>query len=623
MLSHPTYQLTNVTHRMQINTPDAISKFQILKNVFGFDYFRPGQEQVIDALLAGRHALAVMPTGSGKSFCFQVPALMRDGLAIVVSPLVALMQDQVAALKLAGVAADSINSAKDRSDNVKIWHRVTDGNLKILYLAPERLMTDRMLSALGNLNISLIAIDEAHCISQWGPSFRPEYEMLSNLRMRFPGIPIVALTATADSVTRADIVDKLFDGDVESTVLGFDRPNIRLSVEMKRNWKSQMLATVKSHTGNSGIVYCLSRKKTEETANFLCENGIHALPYHAGMSANDRDAHQNLFMTEPGVVIVATIAFGMGIDKSDVRFVFHADLPSSIEAYYQEIGRAGRDGAPADAHMLYGLADMRMRRAFIEGEDSGPDRKRREHQRLNALLGYCEAPECRRRTLLDYFGETSIPCGNCDLCLNPTDRIDGTEDAQILLKVIRQTGELYGAAHIINVIRGRKTEKILKAKHDQLTTFGQGASHKVQEWRSIIRQLVAVGFLKIDIEGYGGIKITEKGNALENGHETFQYYKDTLKRAPAKSKKSRPIDEGDPLTEPQSDLFGKLKQLRLRLAKDRNIPAYVIFPDRSLIDMARRQPRDQTEFAQVNGVGAAKLREFAEPFLQKINESDT
>lgn len=607
---------------MQTSLPNAISKFQILKDVFGFEDFRPGQEQVIDALLAGRHALAVMPTGAGKSFCFQVPALMRDGLTIVVSPLVALMQDQVAALKLAGVAADSINSAKDRSENVKIWHRAADGKLKILYLAPERLMTDRMLSALGNLNIGLIAIDEAHCISQWGPAFRPEYEMLGDLRTRFPGVAIAALTATADEVTRADIVDKLFDGDVESTVLGFDRPNIRLTVEMKRDWKCQMLMTVKSHAGDCGIVYCLSRKKTEEAATFLCENGVRALPYHAGMSADDRDAHQNLFMTEPGVVIVATIAFGMGIDKSDVRFVFHADLPGSVEAYYQEIGRAGRDGAPADAHMLYGLADMRMRRVFIEEEDSGPDRKRREHQRLDALLGYCEAPECRRRTLLDYFGETSEPCGNCDLCLNPTDRINGTEDAQMLLMVIRQTGELYGAAHIIDVVRGTKTEKALKARHDQLSTFGQGSNRKIQEWRSIIRQLVAVGFLKIDIEGYGGLKITDKGNALKNGQETFQYREGTVELTPAKSKKSKPIDGGNPLTESQSDLLGKLKQLRLSLAKNRNVPAYVIFPDRSLIDMARRQPRDQTEFAQVNGVGAAKLRDFAEPFLKIINEAD-
>lgn len=601
-------------------SPPPTAKHQVLKQVFGFDEFRPGQEQVIDALLAGRNALGVMPTGSGKSFCFQLPALIRDGLTIVVSPLVALMQDQVAALKLAGVAADSINSSKDRAENVEIWHRVADGELKVLYLAPERLMTERMLVALSKLQIGLIAVDEAHCISQWGPAFRPEYEMLGDLRHRFPGVPIAALTATADAVTRADIIDKLFGGDVETTVLGFDRPNIRLTVEMKLDWKRQMLAFVKSHSGESGIVYCLSRKKTEEAAAFLCEAGVRAFPYHAGMAADVRDQHQNLFMTEPGIVIVATIAFGMGIDKADVRFVFHADLPGSVEAYYQEIGRAGRDGAAAEAHMLYGLQDMRMRRVFIEEEDSDQNRKRREHQRLDALLGYCEAPECRRRTLLDYFGEESSACGNCDLCLNPTERLDGTEDAQMLLTIIRQTGMMYGASHIIDVVRGTESEKALKAGHDNLPAFGQGRERKLQEWRSIIRQLVAVGFLRIDIENYGGLKITEKGEALEAGLEAFHYREDTVKRRPAKTRKTPAAEEGEPLSAAETDLLAKLKQLRLQLAKERNVPAYVIFPDRALVDMARRKPLSEAEFAEVNGVGAAKLRDFAIPFLTAIGE---
>jgi ATP-dependent DNA helicase RecQ len=605
---------------MQISPPTALLKFKILKDVFGFGEFRPGQEEVIDALLAGQNVLAVMPTGSGKSFCFQVPGLIRDGLTIVVSPLVALMRDQVAALKLAGVAADTINSSKDRAENVDVWRRVAQGEIKILYMAPERLMTERMLAALDNLNIGLFAVDEAHCISQWGPAFRPEYEALGTLRDRFPGVPIAALTATADTVTRADIIDKLFAGDVKATVLGFDRPNIRLNVEMKREWKRQMLAFVKERNGASGIVYCLSRKKTEEAAEYLRDNNIRALSYHAGMDADAREANQNAFMTEPGIVIAATIAFGMGIDKSDVRFVFHADLPGSVEAYYQEIGRAGRDGAPAEAHMLYGLGDMRMRRMFIENEESGPDRKRREHQRLDALLSYCEAPECRRRALLDYFGETSAACGNCDLCLNPTERKDGTADAQMLLTVIRQTGEMYGAAHIIDVLRGTETEKAVKAGHNRLAGFGAGEDHKLQEWRSIIRQLVAVGFLKIDIEGYGGLKITEKGLALENGTESFHYREDTVKRAPAKSKKSKALEEAATLSAPQTDLLTKLKKLRLQLAKERNVPAYAIFPDRSLIDMAQRVPRSELEFATVNGVGAAKLRDFAEPFLQVIDE---
>ena len=360
----------------------------------------------MDALLAGRNVLTVMPTGSGKSLCFQVPALMLDGLAIVVSPLVALMQDQVSALRLAGVAADTINSSRDRAENIAAWQRAAAGETRLLYMAPERLMTERMLTALGRLNVKLIAIDEAHCISQWGPSFRPEYEDLCRLRDLFPGVPMAALTATADAVTREDIAERLFDGAVESIVLGFDRPNIKLTVGMKRDWKRQLLGFLEGHVGESGIVYCLSRKKTEEVTSILVQNGIRALTYHAGMDKTRREANQNAFMTEPGVVVVATIAFGMGIDKSDVRFVFHADLPGSIEAYYQEIGRAGRDGAPAEAHMLYGLADIRMRRVFIEDEDAGDARKRREHKRLDALLGYCEAPTCRRVALLDYFGET-------------------------------------------------------------------------------------------------------------------------------------------------------------------------------------------------------------------------
>ena len=416
---------------------------RVLKEVFGFDSFRPGQEAVIEALLAGRHVLTVMPTGSGKSLCFQVPALALGGLTVVVSPLVALMQDQVAALRLAGVAADAINSANTRADNVAAWRRAAGGGTRLLYMAPERLMTERMLEALGRLPVRLFAVDEAHCISQWGPSFRPEYEDLCRLRQLFPGVPIAALTATADAITREDIAERMFGGEVESFVLGFDRPNIRLAVEMKRDWKRQCRGFVARHAGESGIVYCLSRRKTEETAALLADDGVRALPYHAGMEKEDREAHQNVFMTDPGVVIVATIAFGMGIDKADVRYVLHTDLPGSVEAYYQEIGRAGRDGAPAEAHMLYGLADIRMRRQFVEDEDAGPERRRREHKRLDALLGYCEAPACRRATLLEYFGERLDPCGNCDVCLDPAERIDGTEDARKILSAVHRTGERF------------------------------------------------------------------------------------------------------------------------------------------------------------------------------------
>ncbi len=595
---------------------------RMLREVFGFEGFRPGQEAVIEALLHGRHALTVMPTGSGKSLCFQIPALVMDGLTVVVSPLIALMQDQVSALRLAGVAADCINSANDRGANVAAWRRAAEGRTRLLYMAPERLMTERMLAALARLPVRLFAIDEAHCISQWGPAFRPEYEDLCRLRELFPGIPIAALTATADEVTRNDIVDKLFGGRAEQFVLGFDRPNIKLAVEMKRDWKRQLGNFIARHEGESGIVYCLSRRKTEETAAMLAANGVRALPYHAGMEKEEREAHQNIFMTEPGVVIVATIAFGMGIDKADVRYVFHTDLPGSVEAYYQEIGRAGRDGAPAEAHMLYGLDDIRMRRQFIEDEDAGPERKRREHKRLDALLGYCEAPACRRVALLEYFGERIGPCGNCDVCLDPSERVDGTEDARKILSAAYRSGQRFGAAHLIDILRGTGTDKIARFGHDRIPTFGVGAERGKNEWRSLIRQMVATGFLRIDIGGYGGIGITEKGLGLLRGDGEFLYREDTvIARTPGKARSSGTArgDAGEPgLIGGDAALLGALKSLRLEIARERGVPAYIVFPDRTLIDMARRRPRTEAEFAEVNGVGAAKLKEFAVPFLAAI-----
>ena len=596
---------------------------RVLRDIFGFDAFRPGQQPAIEALLAGRHVLTVMPTGSGKSLCFQVPALALGGLTVVVSPLVALMQDQVAALRLAGVAADTINSANERARNVAAWRRASAGETRLLYMAPERLMTERMLEALGRLPVSLFAVDEAHCISQWGPSFRPEYEDLCRLRHLFPGVPIAALTATADAITREDIAGRLFGGEVESFVLGFDRPNIRLAVEMKRDWKRQCRNFVARHAGESGIVYCLSRRKTEETAALLEADGVRALPYHAGMEKGDREAHQNAFMTDPGVVIVATIAFGMGIDKADVRYVLHTDLPGSIEAYYQEIGRAGRDGERAEAHMLYGLADIRMRRQFIEEEDAGDERRRREHKRLDALLGYCEAPACRRVTLLEYFGERIEPCGNCDVCLDPAERVDGTEDARKVLSAVYRTGERFGAAHVIDVLRGTATEKIERAGHHLLRTFGVGADVGKNEWRSLIRQMVATGLLRLDIGGYGGISITGKGRELLQSGRVFLYRRDTAPaRAPGAAREAkgrrRTEPKDGPLTGPEAALLDALRALRLRLARERDVPAYIVFSDRTLIDMTRRKPRTEEEFAEVNGVGAAKLAAFAAPFLAAI-----
>ena len=599
---------------------------RVLREIFGFDGFRPGQEAAIEALLAGRHVLTVMPTGSGKSLCFQVPALALGGLTVVVSPLVALMQDQAAALRLAGVAVDTINSANTRAENVAAWRRVAAGETRLLYMAPERLMTERMLEALGRLPVKLFAVDEAHCISQWGPSFRPEYEDLCRLRHLFPGVPIAALTATADAITREDIAGRLFGGEVDSFVLGFDRPNIRLGVEMKRDWKRQCRSFVARYAGESGIVYCLSRRKTEETAALLEADGVRALPYHAGMDKEDRETHQNVFMTDPGVVMVATIAFGMGIDKADVRYVLHTDLPGSIEAYYQEIGRAGRDGEAAEAHMLYGLADIRMRRQFIEEEDAGSERRRQEHQRLDALLGYCEAPACRRMTLLEYFGERIEPCGNCDACLDPAERVDGTEDAQRVLSAVHRTGQRFGAAHVIDVLRGTPTEKIERARHDRLSTFGVGAHRSRSDWRSLIRQMVATGFLNLDIGGYGGISITDRGRGLLRGECEFLYRPETVPaRSPGPAREGRgprgKQPEDGPLSGSEAALLDALKALRLRLARERGVPAYIVFSDRTLTDMARRRPRTEEEFAEVNGVGEAKLAAFAAPFLAAIEST--
>jgi len=592
------------------------AKHAILKEVFGFDDFRPGQEEAIDALLSGGHVLAVMPTGSGKSLCYQIPALVLGGLTIVVSPLVALMQDQVAALRLAGVAAETINSSRSRDENVAAWHRAVSGELRILYMAPERLMTEPMLAALAKRDVKLFAIDEAHCVSQWGPAFRPEYRALSKLADLFPQTPMIALTATADEVTRADMALQLFNNRVETMVQGFDRPNIRLTVEAKHNSSRQLLDFIAPHKGDSGIVYCLSRKKTEKIAALLQENGVSALAYHAGMDKDAREANQNRFKSEQAVVMVATIAFGMGIDKPDVRFVFHIDLPGSLEAYYQEIGRAGRDGAAAEAHMLFGLEDIRMRRVFIDQEDAGEDRKRREHARLNVLLAYCEAARCRRQLLLAYFGEASEPCGNCDVCLEPSGLIDRTEDARKVLAAVRGTGERFGAAHIIDVLLGNRTERT-EGAHAGLSVFGAGAAHKKDGWQSLIRQMAGAGLLRHDLEGYGGLQMTPEGHALLRGDGRFE---SRPYRPRAGTKREARAERFAAQPQDNRVLIASLKALRLRLAGERRVPPYVIFSDRSLIDMAERRPKTEAEFADVHGVGAAKLRDFAGVFLRAIEE---
>lgn len=617
------------TSEMTLSDPHRAATSSILAEVFGYGELRAGQAAAMEAVLGGRHVLAVMPTGAGKSLCFQVPALVLGGVTVVVSPLVALMRDQVAALRLNGIAAATINSDIGRAENVATWRAVQAGEVRLLYLSPERLMTAAMLRALARLDVRLIAIDEAHCISQWGPAFRPEYAALAELRRHFPGVPIIGLTATADPATRDDIVEKVFAGDALCVVTGFDRPNLSLAVELKNNWKKQVADFVDARRGSSGIVYCLSRRKTEEVAARLRDNGHGALAFHAGMDPHDKVQAQNRFMTEPGIVMVATIAFGMGIDKPDIRYVLHTDLPASPEAYYQEIGRAGRDGQPAETMLLYGLDDIRMRRVFIEQEESAPDRKRREHKRLDALIAYCEAPSCRRCMLLRYFGEDITACGNCDVCRDPVETLEGTVEACMVLSAIQGTGQMFGAVHIIGVLRGSENEKIMRFRHHALPTYGAGADRPQREWQGIIRQMVAAGLLEIDIAGYGGLHMTPSGSALMRGDGEFRYRPDRIRADPiradpirtepgAKRATAAATKAVDELDAAAAELLKSLKVLRLELAKARNVPAYVIFSDRSLIDMAARRPRTSDEFAEVFGVGAAKQKNFADVFLQAI-----
>lgn len=599
--------------------PDSPA-YGVLKDVFGYTAFRPGQEEAIASILEGRNVLTVMPTGSGKSLCFQIPALVLEGLTLVVSPLVALMEDQVAALKLDGVAADTINSSRDRETNVAVWRRAAAGELRLLYISPERLMTERMLAALQRLPLVQIAIDEAHCISRWGPSFRPEYEALSRLPEVFPEVPLSAFTATADEATRRDIAEKLFRGNGRTFVTGFDRPNIQLAVEVQRDWKRQLLDFVTARPGDSGIVYCLSRRKTEAVAELLVQHDIRALPYHAGLDSAQRAANQNAFMTEPGVVMVATIAFGMGIDKPDVRYVFHANLPANMEAYYQELGRAGRDGRPAEAFMLFSRGDIRQRRLFIEDDEGDADHKRREHKRLDALIAYCETARCRREALLSYFGEAPKTCGNCDICLNPPATEDGTALARRALDAVRQSGERFGAAHIVDLLRGADTEKIRSLGHDSLPVYGCGQAEDKDTWRSLLRQLAAADLLRLDITGHGGLSLSDSGRLLLQGDGTFRFRRDTARPARSGRRKAATAAELAPADEA---LLADLKALRLELAKARGVPAYVIFGDRTLIELARDKPADRIAFARIFGVGEAKLRDFAEPFLQRIAAHET
>jgi ATP-dependent DNA helicase RecQ len=600
---------------------DLAAAQRLLRTTFGFEAFRAGQADIVTAILDGRDVLAVMPTGSGKSLCYQLPGLLRDGLTIVVSPLIALMRNQVAQLCGYGIAAAALNSANDAAENRLILDRIARGELRIVYVAPERLVKSETLDRLKRAKVALLAVDEAHCISQWGHDFRPEYAALGTVQAALGGVQTVAFTATADAATRADILDKLFSRPPAVFVHGFDRPNLRLAMAAKIGGRKQIADFIKSHQGESGIVYCSSRRKTEELAEFLCQSGVKALPYHAGMEPAARSRNQDVFLQEDGVVVIATVAFGMGIDKPDVRFVLHADMPATIESYYQEIGRAGRDGLPADTLTLYGMGDIRLRRMQIDEGDASDAQKRVERQRLNALVSLCEAPRCRRQTLLGYFGETPPPCGNCDFCCDGAEVIDGTIAAQKALSAIVRTGERFGTEHLTNLLIGENTEAIEKFGHARLPTFGVGKEYGKQEWRSIFRQLHGAGIVALDIRGYGTWSVTEAGRRVLKGVDKVTLRKDTLKPVMRKAVRSA-VNAAALADGPSGDaaLFEALRQRRSALAKEQRVAAYVVFADKTLIDLARRKPATLVEMSTVHGVGEAKLRKYGDIFLDVIRQ---
>ncbi|MDZ7799877.1 MAG: DNA helicase RecQ [Trueperaceae bacterium] len=592
---------------------------EVLRRVWGYHDFRGAQGDVIEHVADGGDALVLMPTGGGKSLCYQVPALLRDGVAVVVSPLIALMQDQVGALRQNGVRAAFLNSSLDPSAQREVEADLDAGRLDLVYVAPERVLRESFLARLERVPVSLFAIDEAHCVSQWGHDFRPEYTRLDVLAQRFPGVPRIALTATADAVTRREMSEKLRLEDARRFVSSFDRPNVRYTVVDKLDARRQFLRFYQArHRGEAGIVYCLSRKAVERTATWLAGQGIDAIPYHAGLDAEVRRAHQHRFLYEDGVVVVATIAFGMGIDKPDVRFVAHLDMPKSLEGYYQETGRAGRDDRPADAFMTYGLQDVvQIRRLLAMGEGSEAH-KRVERQRLEALLGFCETPGCRRQALLAYFGERrDTPCGNCDTCLEPVTTFDGTVSAQKLLSTVVRTGQRFGAGHLTDVLLGKRTPRVTRLRHDQVSTFAVGRELSERAWRSVTRQLVARGHLVTDADGHGSLRLGPSAAAVLRGETRVELRED---RAPAAASAgaSAPRRSAEALPGEVRARFETLRELRGRLAKDLGVPPYVVFHDATLREMAERVPTDEATLASVQGVGATKLERYGEAFLAAL-----
>jgi ATP-dependent DNA helicase RecQ len=579
-----------------------------LRRVFGYPSFRGEQGAVVEHVLAGNDCLVLMPTGAGKSLCFQVPALLRPGTAIVISPLIALMQDQVEALAQLGVRAAFLNSTLGAMEAAEVERALVAGDLDLLYVAPERLLTPRFLSLLDRSELALFAIDEAHCVSQWGHDFRPEYRELNLLHERWPGVPRIALTATADPPTRREIAERLGLQDARQFVASFDRPNIRYRLVAKDDARRQLLDFLEGHRGESGIVYCLSRRKVEQVAEYLRERGIAALPYHAGMDAAARAANQRRFLREDGVVMVATIAFGMGIDKPDVRFVAHLDLPKSIEGYYQETGRAGRDGDPADAWLAYGLGDVVTLRQMIDSSDAPPERQWVERAKLDALLGYCESTRCRRQVLLANFGETyPEPCGNCDNCLEPQATWDGTEAARKALSAVFRTGQRFGVAHLTAVLRGEAGERI----------------EQLRQWRGVFRQLVALGLLATDADGHGGLRLTEASRPVLRGEQSVLLRREAERTASRRDRRATRAGATPPadLAPADAPLFEALRAARAELAREQNVPAYVIFHDATLRAMATSRPHDLDALAQVHGVGASKLERYGERMLRALHEA--
>ena len=590
----------------------------LLSRIFGYDDFRGPQQAIVEHVAAGNDALVLMPTGGGKSLCYQVPSLLREGTGIVISPLIALMQDQVEALRQLGVRAEFLNSTLDGDTAARVERELLAGELDMLYVAPERLLTGRFLSLLARSRIALFAIDEAHCVSQWGHDFRPEYRQLTVLHERWPDVPRIALTATADPPTQREIAERLDLTGAQHFVSSFDRPNIRYTVVQKDNAKRQLLDFLKVHRQEAGIVYCMSRRKVEETAEFLCKEGLNALPYHAGLPAEVRAANQRRFLREDGIVMCATIAFGMGIDKPDVRFVAHTDLPKSMEGYYQETGRAGRDGEPAEAWLCYGLGDVVLLKQMIEQSEAGEERKSLERNKLDHLLGYCESMQCRRQVLLAGFGETyPQPCGNCDNCLVPPDAWDASVAAQKALSCVYRSGQRFGVGHLIDILRGGENDKIRQFGHSELSTYGIGKDLDARTWRSVFRQLVAASLLEVDTEAYGGLRLTDGSREVLKGQRKVM-----MRRESPKTRERDRSGQRTGLSVLPEDLvlFNALRSLRAELAKEQNVPAFVIFHDSTLRNIAEQRPTSIDALGKVGGIGGTKLARYGERLVEIVRE---